>query len=246
VDGFELMFYTSWYPEIERIASDLRRSGLSFPAIHAEKGIGMGLGRADRAEREKALHDLEINCQLAHGVGARLLILHLWGWPELDDHLEYNLELLNQCMDAAASYDLDIAIETIPCRVSTPIQNVREAVERDNRSQVALDTEFLALHKQTTEVFEASWLWHEQRVRHIHIKDFDGLGLSLNGKRRYLHPGEGIIDFADFFSNLQQQGYQGNISLESPVLDGSGHVDLPKLRNSLSFLRDLLMRTYES
>ena len=246
VDGFELMFYTSWYPEVERIAADLRASGIAFPAIHAEKAIGMGLGKANRAEREKALHDLEINCRLAHGVGAHLLILHLWGWPELDDHLDYNLELLDQCMDAAASYGLEIAIETIPCRVSTPLQNVRLAVERDTRSQVALDTEFLALHKETIEVFETPWLWHQQRVRNVHIKDFNGHGLSVDGKRRYLHPGEGVIDFEDFFVNLQRQGYQGNISLESPVLDATGHVDLPKLKNSLAFLRDLITRIYTS
>ncbi len=40
VDGFELMFYPDWTSEIEQIAAGLARSGLHFPAIHAEKGIG--------------------------------------------------------------------------------------------------------------------------------------------------------------------------------------------------------------
>ncbi|HEY5002587.1 MAG TPA: hypothetical protein VII61_05515, partial [Ktedonobacteraceae bacterium] len=46
VDGLELMFYPSWYPELERIATDLQRSGLKFPVIHTEKNIGVALGKA--------------------------------------------------------------------------------------------------------------------------------------------------------------------------------------------------------
>ncbi len=245
VDGLEVMFYTAWYPEIERIASDLQRSGIVFLAVHAEKNIGLGLGRADRAEREQAVRNLSVNCQLAHQIGAPTVILHLWGWPELDDHLAYNFEFLHECMDIADSYNLKIAIETIPCRVSTPLTNVHQAVDLDPRSQVALDTEFLALHGQISEVFEQPWLWQDQRVRHIHIKDFNGEGLAVNGRRRYLHPGEGVIDFPAFFSHLHRQGYQGNISLESPVLDGEGHVNLPKLKSSLASLRAALTQAYQ-
>src|SRR6266702_8672768 len=40
VDGFELMFYPAWYPELEHIANELRQSGLKFPVIHTEKNIG--------------------------------------------------------------------------------------------------------------------------------------------------------------------------------------------------------------
>jgi sugar phosphate isomerase/epimerase len=243
-DGLELMFYTSWYPEVERIATDLRRSKLSFPAVHAEKNIGMGLGHADPADREQALRNFQVNCYLGHEIGARVIILHLWGWPELDDHLEYNLALLNQFMDTAAQYDLEVAIETIPCRQSTPLENVHRAVKRDGRSRVALDTEFLALHGQITEIFDTPWLWQEERIRHIHIKDFNGQGLSVNGKRQYLHPGEGVVDFQVFFTNLQRKGYQGNISLESPVLNSEGHINLPKLQQSLAYLRNLLTTIY--
>jgi sugar phosphate isomerase/epimerase len=244
VDGFEVMFYSTWYPEISHIATHLQSSGLSFPAVHAEKSIGVGLGQPNRSAREQALHNFQLNCQLAQQIGASIIILHLWGWPELDDHLAYNLDLLPQCLDAAANYNLEIAIETIPCRVSTPLDNVHLAVSHDSRSHVTLDTEFLALHNQMTEVFNTPWLWLDHRIRHIHIKDFSGNGLSLNGRRHYLHPGEGVIDFPSFFSHLHQQHYQGNISLESPVLNDEGHINLPKLKNSLSSLHSLLTQAY--
>ena len=38
---------------------------------------------------------------------------------------------------------------------------------------IALDTEFLAMHNQLEAVSKADWLWQQNRVRHIHIKDYD-------------------------------------------------------------------------
>jgi len=40
VDGFEVMFYPDWSENIKQISTDLQASGLRFPAIHTEKGIG--------------------------------------------------------------------------------------------------------------------------------------------------------------------------------------------------------------
>ncbi len=239
VDGFELMFYDRWYGEIEQIAADLLRSGLRFPAMHAEKNIGMALGRMPE-EREQAVAWLEVNCQLAHALGTQVLVLHLWGWPELDDHLEANLEPLTRCLDSAARYDVALAIETIPARHFDPLTNVYKAVERDTRCAVALDTEFLAQSHLLEKVFATEWVWQDERTRHVHIKDFDGQGFSESGKRRYLHPGDGHIDFEQFFSGLKQCGFAGYVSLESPAIDHKGHVDTQRLNASLDYIRGLI------
>lgn len=241
VDGFELMFYPHWYDELDQVASILSRSGLAFPAIHAEKNIGVLLGKDDLTQRQEGVRRLEANCRLGQQLGSEVLILHLWGWPELDDQLENNLALLEQCMDIAQRYNVLLALETIPCRKTDPLSNIHHAIKRDQRSQVALDTEFLALHHQLHVVFEQSWLW-QHRIRHVHIKDFGG-SLSVDGKRRYLHPGEGSIDFKGFFLGLQQKHYTGNISLESPAIDEHGNVNLEKLHDSLAFLRQIMETT---
>lgn len=240
VDGFELMFYPSWYSALEQIADALRSSGLRFPVMHTEKNIGVALGSADTKEREQGIHWLMENCRLASMLGTQVLILHLWGWPQLDDHLEYNLEALHQCVDAAAYYDLKLAIETIPGRHADPLSNVHKAIEQDTRSFVALDTEFLANYNQQDAVFDTQWLWEHERVQHVHIKDFDGHPFSSEGKRRYLHPGEGHIDFTRFFTRLKQQGFSGYVSLEAPAIDENGEVNYAKLNRSLDFVRQLL------
>jgi sugar phosphate isomerase/epimerase len=246
VDGLEILFYPSWYTLLDQIAADLRASGLHFPVLHTEKNIGVALGSEKRTQREQAVRWLEKNCRLGHLIGSRTVVLHLWGWPELDDNLANNLELLSDCLDKAEDYDLQIAIETIPARVRDPLSNIQLAIADDQRSQVALDTEFLARHRQIEEVFEAGWLWQEQRVRHVHIKDFNGHSLSSpDGKRQYLHPGEGIIDFTSFFARLQQHGFTGTISLEAPAINGEGQVDIARLQASLNFIKQGLAQHHK-
>ena len=237
VDGIELLFYPDWYPELERIAADLRRSGLKFPVIHTEKNIGVALGKAQDSEREQGVRWLEENCRLGNRLGSHILVLHLWGWPELDDNLNNNLERLSECIDIAADYGIELAIETIPCRQSDPLNNVHRAVERDGRSLVALDTEFLAKHGQLEAVFATEWLWSQALARHVHIKDYDGQGFHDDGRRKYLHPGQGHIDFTRFFSRLKQRNFSGSISLEAPAIDREGRVNIGILRTSLSFIR---------
>ena len=240
VEGFELMFYPAWYPHLKRIADDLGKSRLNIPVMHSEKNIGVALGNPEPATRAQGVQWLEDNCRLAHSLGTRVLVLHLWGWPELDDHLEYNLQPLHECLDIATRYGLELAIETIPCRLADPLHNIHRALEHDQRCRVALDTEFLAQHQQLQEVFLANWLWKTGHVCHVHIKDFDGQAFLPDGNRKYLHPGEGHIDFTRFFTDLKHCGFHGSVSLEAPVIDAEGNVNIAKLQKSLSMMRQFL------
>jgi sugar phosphate isomerase/epimerase len=240
VEGFELMFYPAWYSHIARIADDLSRSHLNIPVMHSEKNIGNVLGNPEPAIRAQGVRWLEDNCRLGQLLGTRLLVLHLWGWPEMDDHLEYNLQPLPACLEIATRYGLELALETIPCRQADPLQNVHRALEQDSRCRVVLDTEFLAQHQQLQDVFQANWLWQSEYVRHVHIKDFDGQAFHPDGNRKYLHPGEGHIDFTRFFTDLKHCDFHGSVSLEASVIDTEGNVNLAKLQKSLSTIRQLL------
>ena len=168
-----------------------------------------------------------------------MLILHLWGHPDSDDRFADNLAVLPDCLAMAERHGLTLAVETIPCRSGDPLGNVRRAVEQDNRCTIALDTEFLALHQQLEAALDADWLWQNQPVRHIHIKDYDGAIYSTDNYRRYLHPGEGTIDFPHFFAALKARHYNGYISLEASVVNRDGTRDIEKLRRSLASLQRL-------
>ena len=235
VDGLEVMFFPDWTDDIEHIAAALRASGLRIPAIHAEKGIVPALISPQSAERAQGWRWLQAGCRLGQVVGAKTLVFHLWGLPDSDDRLADNLAVLPECIAMAEQYGLTLAVETVPCRSGDPLGNARRAVEQDDRCRVALDTEFLALHQQLEATLDAGWLW--QRVQHIHIKDYDGAMYSNDNYRRYLHPGEGSIDFPHFFAALSARHYSGPISLEASVVNRDGTRDIEKLKSSLELLR---------
>ena len=228
VPGFELSVYATWYGHLDEVVSDLRQSGLPFPALHAEKMIGAGLGSSDADEVDNAFVNLELNCRAAAALGAKTLVLHLWERPGGDRELERNLERLPDCLDTAAAYGVTLAVETIPGDVGTPLANIRMTLERDPRCRVALDSEFLGFFGQLAESIDADWLWENKVVHHVHLKDFDGR-LWRDGRRRYLLPGEGSLDLAGFLSGLGQRGYTGAFTLEGSAIDGDGQLDTARL-----------------
>jgi sugar phosphate isomerase/epimerase len=173
-------------------------------------------------------------------VGARVAVFHLWGTPGSDEHIERNLAILSECIDIAQEYEMELAVETIPCLKSTPLAVIQRVIEHDSRSKVALDTEFLAIHGQIEQALDAAWLWSPNLVRHIHLKDYDGQQYTAEGYRRYLHPGEGKLDFAQIFARLRQQQFSGNLSLEASVVSPDYTRDSARLLSSLEHLRAML------
>lgn len=240
-DGFEILVYDSWYGTLERMAQLLLDLDLRYPAIHAEKEIGPLLATGAREDRDEAMRRWRLNCVFAQSIDARIAVLHLWGLPCADDCLDRQLACLPDLLDLADEYGVVLACETIPCRAHDPLSNVAAAVRRDPRTRVALDTEFLAMHGQLDDALAADWLWgRPDLVRQLHIKDYDRQATNGDGQRRYLHPGEGAIDFPWFFRQLDERGFSGNVSLEAPAMRGGEEIDVAKVNASLDRIRTWL------
>jgi sugar phosphate isomerase/epimerase len=240
VDGFELMFYPDWSTKIEQIATELLNSQLKFPAIHAEKGIGPALVSSRLEEREQGWQWMQASCQLGKWLGAHVLVFHLWGYPDYDENIQLNLRFLNDCKKFAEDCGLKLAVETIPCKYNDPLTNIYRVIDEAPDVLIAIDTEFLAMHNQLEAALEADWLWQYNRVHHIHIKDYDSNLYSTDNFRPYLHPGEGGINFSEFFDTLKLRNFSGYISLESSVVNQDGLRDIDKLKQSLSILQEML------
>jgi sugar phosphate isomerase/epimerase len=236
--ALELALYPEWYGHLDEVVEDLGKAELTFRSVHADKSIGAGLGSEDPEEADEALALLEVNCRAAAALGAKTLVLHLWELPTGDEQLERNLERLPTCLDTAEAYNVVLAVETVPGRAGTTLTNVRLALERDPRCAVTLDTEFLAFHGELTESIAADWLWADKRVRHVHLKDFNGR-LREGGVRRYLLPGEGTLDLQAFLNGLVQRGYDGGIALEASALTPAGELDQARLEQVAAAVRQL-------
>ena len=238
-DGYELALYKAWYGHLDDVVEELRTSELSFPAVHADKSIGAGLGSDDAEEADEALATLEMNCRAAAALGAQTLVFHFWELPAGDKELERNLDRLPACLDTAEAYNVVLAVETIPGVAGTPLANVRLALERDQRCRVTLDTESLGFHGQLAESITADWLWADNKVRHVHVKDFDGRLRDGSGRRRYLLPGEGNLELQSFISGLVDRKYAGAITLEGSAVTESGDLDEGRIEQIAAVVQQL-------
>jgi sugar phosphate isomerase/epimerase len=236
--GYELQVHDTWYGHLDDVVEDLRRSGLPFAAVHADKAIGAGLGSDNGDEGQQALAKLEVNCRAAAALGAQIVVLHLWEEPGSDEAIERNLDRLPACIDAAEAHDLVLAVETIQGVAGTPLANIRLALERDPRCRVTLDTEFLGFHGQLEASIASDWLWADGHVRHVHVKDFDGRMQDSNG-RRYLLPGEGTLELRGFLAGLEERGYSGAITLEASAISPEGKLDGTRLEQIAAAVKQL-------
>lgn len=219
-DDLELSIYSTWD---ERVVEDLH--GLPIVAAHADKRTGATLS-TDTPD----FHRFELDCRIAAGLGADLVVLHLWELPDGDRHLGRNLDRLPALLDVAEEHGLTLAVETIPCTAGTPIDNVRRACERDPRCRVTLDTEFLAVHGQLEQAYELA-----EVIAHVHVKDFDPAVWGTK-PRRYLLPGEGVLDIDGFLGRLP---FDGTLTLEMSAVRDGGGIDVDRLETARSWLRRL-------
>jgi sugar phosphate isomerase/epimerase len=218
--GFELSIYTGWIDDADAVAEDIAALALPIETAHGEKFVGARLSEGDRS----AVDRLERSARLAARVGARLLVLHLWELPLGDRYLDRNLDLLPACADVAEEAGVQLAIETIPCSVGSPLANVARAIEREPRCVAVLDTEFLGLHDELEAAPDAGL-----PVGHVHIKDYAGEIRNGDPRKRYLLPGEGALDLDGFLDALRADGYDGTVTLEASAVDPDGGLDRARL-----------------
>jgi sugar phosphate isomerase/epimerase len=227
IDGVEVLVQPNWVGQLDRAASELCRTGLRFPVVHARKHLGAELPETT------AVRELMETLQFAKTIGAHLMVLHPWDLPESDDGFGQRLGPLREAADMAERASVRIGLETVPCLRATPLGNLQTALEMEPRFGVVLDTEFLAMHDELEAALESDWLWERGGAVHIHLKDFDGSGRGADGRRRYLDIGEGAIDFQGFFAGLERRGFAGSVALEAPAYLADGRADVMRLQRSL-------------
>lgn len=72
-----------------------------------------------------------------------------------------------------------------------------------------------------------------ERVKHVHLRDFkDGNILTT--------PGDGDIDFGEFFRLMRQRGYTGDFNLELEYRDATAEHNRTQLQRAAAHLRPLL------
>lgn len=247
-DGLELMMLKFYYDKRDAVVSAVRDFGVKAETIHCEKDIGTMIsdaaGLASRGEVDAsesmwndALELFRYNCTYAEKLQIGRMVLHLWGGLNSDTHIEYNIEKFGMLKKAAAEYGVRLLVENIPSRATDPRRNWQKLLPTMNDAGFVFDTRFGMLHKQIEGILLDSAI--VEKIEHVHISDFAGTYRQFTALRPILHPGEGSVDFKKTAALLDKAGYEGTVTLESPVAYGES-LDVDKLAGTLGYLKDLL------
>lgn len=237
-DGFEFMFYNTWYDKVNEISKDVKNMDLYIPVFHCEKSIGELISQDNISEAVKLF---TINCQVATELNSKKLVLHLWNGITSDKHIENNIKAYDILHSIAKYYNLTLTVENVICNQQNPLTHFKELYQIYPNIKFTFDTKMSAFHNQLDKIYtdEFSWLWSENHIQHLHINDFNGsYGDWSNIKS--LHIGEGWIDFNKFFNFLNTTSYNQDFTIEATTIDTTGFVDCNKLNKTFQRLKQYI------
>ena len=240
-DGFEFMMYDTWYDTIDHIRHVIETIDAPFPVFHVEKSIGSLVGRGGDDELSLALFRFEINCALAHEMGAEILVFHLWNGPESDKNIERNITYYAQFREIAEAKDLVLTVENVVCNQQDPLTHMRTLVARYPDVSFTFDTKMAAFHSQMNELYKEEHRGIYDRIRHIHANDYSG-GYMDWSNLKTLHIGNGSIGFDRFFAFVKDNRYQGDFTIEATSFDQDGVIHCDRLNRSIDTIRALINR----
>ena len=258
-DAVEVLFYRGFHEDLERAARAFRGCGRPIRVVHAEKNLGTAFGSPDPAQVADGQRRFLEALWLAQQVGAQLVTLHLWDRPESDRNLARNFDALEPLLPRVQDAGMAVGLETIPCTVHNPVDNVRSALTHFGGlpagCAVTLDLEFLGWHNCVERGVSGAFadlagndtpLPHnpmaaarqeQSMVMDVHVRDYDGQPFTAEGRRRYLDPGQGQLDFPAIFGALVADGFRGPFMYEGSHTPVSGAGDVSAINAVLANMR---------
>lgn len=237
-DGFELMFYDTWYGRERELIDFLSTLGLSFQTYHCEKRIGELLAE----ERFSEAFDLfELNCSIARDVGSKLMILHLWNGPISDSNISANFSAYPELQKIAEKHGITLTAENVLSRGKSPLTLWHLLRKTSPDALFTYDTKMAQFDLENEVAFSPENIAIWDNVRHLHINDRVG-GYRDWSSYRALHIGTGDVDFDAFFEGLKGVGYKGDFTVEANAFLPDGTLDLAALNESIKKVRELAKR----
>ncbi|MCL2099369.1 MAG: sugar phosphate isomerase/epimerase [Oscillospiraceae bacterium] len=241
--GFEMMIEPFWNSaeQLNGMAEYISRLNLNFVTLHADKSIGELFSSSKDGDSAEALRRFDLNCMTASAVGARLIVLHLWGGLDSDKHIGSNIKMLPELLEIAGRHDVTLTLENIVCSSRNALEHLCEIYRLyKNDAFFTIDVRHAEFHKNLKQTCQTEYLW--ENVLHTHIADYKGDLMDWTKLRPVLRPGTGDVDFAYFFGFLKKIKYNGSFTLEAGARTDDGTaVDFDKINESLRFICENFM-----
>ena len=237
-DGFEFMTEPFWNSEknINKILSSLTPYNIDFVTLHMDKHIGDMISKNETGDIDEALRIFKLNCEAASKLGAKLLVLHLWGGYDSDKNIGVNIKVCGDFLETAGKYNLILTVENVVCNTYNALTHMKKLYETyGNDIKFTVDVRHAEFHKMLRETCEADFLWENNLVPHIHIADYKGDYMDWSKLRPVLGPGEGDVDFNYLFDFFKKINYKGSFTLECGDKTGEG-TDVERVNRGLDFI----------
>ena len=241
-DGFEFIFYDSWYQEAEQLTAFLKEQRLNIPVMHCEKSLAEHISAGGQEELSQAFRLFEINCRLAETIGAEKMVLHLWNGKISDTHFENNLQAYPALRETAEKYGITLLVENVVC-LQDPMSHWLELYRHYPDIRFVFDTKMADFHRQLELLYapEYEWLWRENHILHYHVNDYGGEYMDWSNLK-VLMLNKGHIDFDRFFRFVRKTGYTGDYTFEGTGFDHTGQVRIGDLNEQFALARKYLNR----
>lgn len=241
-DGLEFMIYPSWDGKLDEIEETVlsfsRDLSVNIPVVHADKRIGELLSQGSDGELEEAKARFVRGLETAERLKSSLMVLHLWGGPASDRHIERNISVLHEYYTEAEKHGVLLTVENVVCAVHSPLAHIERIMREFHEARFTVDTKMAEFHRELPETIACEPLW-QGAAAHLHVNDYGG-GVKDFSDLRVLHIGEGHVDFEPFFDRVRASGYSGWATVESTSVRPDGSIDFEKMNRSLSAVRRAL------
>lgn len=216
-DYFELFLFNHWpKEELHHIFA-----GYPFFSVHGSKKLCFIL-EEDRYTGETLLKEEII---LAYNVEASTLVLHSYNSLNRTPDLNRVVKTVSSMQEVAEEYSVSLSLELIPhITISIPVLAAffNSHLEEPH---FTIDLEYTSKYACLDEV-----LTYAARVNNVHVRDYDGKWI-VDGKRNYLKPLDGTLDFDAIFSRIAESQYNSTYTLEAP------HKTVEEINTSMRWLR---------
>jgi sugar phosphate isomerase/epimerase len=211
-DGVELAIRDPKLIDLDLLDGLVRKHGLSVPAIGTGQAWGeegLSFTDPDPEVRYAAIERIKSHFPVASHFGSVIIIGLLRGIvkPGVDhaQAMDWLVEALRECSEAARPHDICLALEPINRYETTLINNVVEGldlIERVGADNFGLLLDTFHMNIEEADI-QASIRDCGERIFHFHVAD---------SNRWY--PGAGHLDFASILEALFATGYKGWVSGE--------------------------------
>lgn len=139
--GYELLISSNWKEDSEKWCEQLKESEIPIPIMHFSKKIGDNLVKGDTDSFNNAISIFTQNCKYAHILNIQQIVLHLWGWPDLN--FQTVMKGYKELISISKLYGIEILVEMIPCKEESLLKRLDQVLNENPHCRFTLDSRFI-------------------------------------------------------------------------------------------------------